>query len=566
VQPLNLCKRDLLLAAGLALISLLAYSQFFGVQLMEFDAVPRLTFHTGRDAGQVFKIFTQGDGTSPHATGYRPFSSLVWWVILLFNGLDFQAFHAFNFALHALNAVLVFFLGRKIIRDKGGFFSFTAALVFALHPINLSVVLFVSRMPEIMVAFFLLASLLSFTAFFEGKGRRFYLLSIAFCFLGIFSKEAGALIPFALFFYCLVFLEEKGLCRRLAKALRLCTPFFSLIALYLALMLFSLGKLSGYNLPFNYSGSQLVFFFFTHLFYPIDFLAANFFDAIYFFLNQPVVNCLLLIAFATLVFPVLGFFSKERKDKPALFLLYWLLAFLFAFTAFGFLPAWYAYVPLIPFALLLSILLKWHIKKARKSSLSLLFSLLICLLFLSFAALSPLAVSYSQPLAASALTGRVLIQTQGIARELPQQSTLYLVNYPCFLLSAENGFRETIPLLNENTVQASLDFWLPEKKLAVISLTSVTVYSQLSENQFAFNPEKSTEFSVENADMESARVRTSLYWTQEKSAETGIKLEHYTGQTYEAIGITLPENGPENAFFLFFDGKQVQAIKAGNGN
>jgi len=550
-----------LLAAILALISLLAYSQFFGIELMEFDAVPKFAFFNEPNAGHALKIFTQSDSPLAYAAWYRPIPSFIWWSIFLFRGIDFQTFHAFNFVLHALNTVLVFLLAKKLVGGKSAFFPFLAALVFALHPINLNVVLFVSRLPEMMVAFSLLASLLSLIAFFEGRGNRFYLLSIAFCFLGIFSKEAGSLIPFALFFYCIAFLKEKNIPKLISKALMICLPFFSLIVIYAALMIFALGKFPGYGLDFNYSSSQLAFSFFTHLFLPIG-CFTRIFNTIQPILWQPIINILLSITIIAFALTILKFFSKEEQNKPALFLSYWLFLFLFAFVAFGFLPPWYAYIPLIPFCLLLIFLLKKHAKKSRKSSQSLVIAIMLSLLFLSFIALSPLVVSYRQPIIAGKLTQTILSQTQAIADSLPGQSRLYLVNYPRIMQTKENGFRHAIILVNEESVQEWLNLKLPEKNLKVIPLVSVVLFTYpLGETQFAFSQKENGLFLLENLDTSSAKISISLPPAPKKANETGIIINYNNGKTSETIELGLPNKIQENSFFLFFDGKQIQVIK-----
>jgi hypothetical protein len=560
---LNFKYLDLLLAFAVALVALLAFSRYFGIQLMEFDAVDKILFHSKTEAAEIIRIFSQPDGHAIYAFCYRPFSSLVWWFIFLFNGLNFSAFHLFNFVLHAVNSVLVFAFARKLFKGESVFFSFVSAVVFALHPVNLNVVLFVSRMPELLVGFFLLCSLLSLNAFFEGKGKRFYLFSIFLCFAGVFSKESGALIPFVLFFYCFVFLPGKKLSLLLRGSLKLCAPFFSLIALYAALMVFSLGRFAGYIVPFSQTGSQVIFSFFRFLFYPIDFLNANFFSEFSSSLGQPLINPLFLISFAVFALLVLRFFSKEKLDKPVLFAFCWLFIFLFAFIAFGFVFEWYMYVPLVPFCLLLSAFLSRHAKKFRRSNLSKLFSLLIALLLLSFVSFSPLVVHYGQPLAASKISQSVLSQTRQVANELPSNSTLYLLNYPFSISSTESGFKYGSILINEATVQAFLEFVLPEKKFNVISLSSSDILSsEISENQFTFNSEGNLAFLIENTGPKAAKLYVSREWEQKKDKEIIVKAQENT--TVQTIEVTVPEKGPENAFFLFFNGRQVQLFKAGN--
>jgi len=528
---------------------------------MEFDAVAKILFHSRTDVGEIFRIFMQPDGPVIYTLFYRPFSSLIWWFLFLFSGLDFSVFHAFNFLLHAANSVLVFALARKLIRDKSGFFSFVAAAVFALHPVNLNVVLFVSRMPEMLVAFFLLVSLLSLNAFFEGKGKRFYLFSIFFCFAGIFSKESGALIPFVLLFYCLTFLPEKKLSLLLRGSIKLCAPFFSLIALYAALMVFSLKVFAGYIIPVQRLQSQVALSFFNYLFYPVDFLNSSFFNECQVLLMQPFVDPLALIASIAFAILVLLFFSKKR-DKQMLFLFCWLFAFLFAFVAFSHIQIWYVYISLAPFSLLLAAFLHKQSKKIRKNRFSALASFAIAIILLSFILPSPLFVHYRQPLIASEITETVLSQTVQAAAELPD-GNLFLLNYPRFFSSKENNLRLSVVLVDEVSVQIFLEFMLPEKRFKPVFLTESTIFVHpLDENQFSFKAQPNCVFLAENNGVGEARIRKPYNWSEEKQNLTGIALDLNYEAISQTITITLPKQECESAFFFFFDGKKVRVIKA----
>ncbi|MDP2974110.1 MAG: glycosyltransferase family 39 protein, partial [Candidatus Diapherotrites archaeon] len=265
---LNFKRKGLLLAFAIALIVLFAYRDFFGIELMEFDAVPKIVSHSNPGIAGFFGILTGPEQHYlPISSNYKPFGSLVLWIIFLVNGLNFTAFHALSFVLHALNSVLVFFLAKKLIKKTNDLFPFLAALIFALHPIHLNTILFVSRVHELLACFALLSSLLLLMLFFEEKRQRYFLLSILFCGIGIFSKEAGSLIPVILFFYCLIFLKEKGIRSLITRSLKICVPFFSLVAAYFALMFFSLGGLAGYAYSLPYSKSQIVFSFLQFIFY-----------------------------------------------------------------------------------------------------------------------------------------------------------------------------------------------------------------------------------------------------------------------------------------------------------
>ncbi len=558
---------DAVLALIVAFFSLLALSRYFGIQLMEFDAVDKILFHGKAEAAEIVRIFSQPEGHVIYSIGYRPVSSLVWWIVFLFNGLNFSAFHALNFVLHALNSVLVFALARKLIKDKSGFFSFLAALVFAVHPVNLNVVLFVSRMPEMLTAFFLLGSLLSLIAFFEGKGKRFYFLSFFFCFAGVFSKESGALIPFVLFFYCLIFFQQKKFSTLLRNALRVCIPFFSLIVLYISLMFFSLGRVGGYIHSPVHLRSQIFLNFFRNLFYTVNFLSTAFFDELKSMGREPLADALLLIAFIACAFPLFRHFFKKKEDKQLLFLFCWMFIFLAAFELAAYMQIWYAYIPLMAVALLLSAELQRNFAKFNESIKTKVICALIALLFLSLIAFSSLFINYRLHLVASEITQTVLLQTVQASAALPAGSEIFSLNYPALVVFSEMGLSYSSILINDTSVQSLLDFHFPEKKFQAFSLSTSNVFApDLDENQFSFSTEGDCVFLMRNRNNQKANISPSYKWKQGKENPPEITIERKQEEESQTIEITLPEQECERAFFFFFDGKKVQVIKASEGS
>ena len=96
-------KRETLFALLAAVIALLAYSQFFGIELAEFDTVAKLTSYTNPDISEVARIFTQPEQFyTNHSTNYRPVESLIFWVTFIFQGFNLKAFHLVNFLFHAV--------------------------------------------------------------------------------------------------------------------------------------------------------------------------------------------------------------------------------------------------------------------------------------------------------------------------------------------------------------------------------------------------------------------------------------------------------------------------------
>src|SRR5258706_9290198 len=71
-------------------------------------------------------------------------------------------FHLVNIALHAANAVLLYFIGRRLIPDNVRNYSLLAALLFALHPMQTEAVTYISGRSSSLMATFYLAAILAY--------------------------------------------------------------------------------------------------------------------------------------------------------------------------------------------------------------------------------------------------------------------------------------------------------------------------------------------------------------------------------------------------------------------
>ena len=98
-------------------------------------------------------------------------------------------FHLLNIALHAMNAVLLFFIGERLFRDRRA--AFFAALLFALHPAATEAVTYVSGRSSSLMAAFYLGAMLAYL-----YGYRF--LSAALFVLAVATRETAVTLPAAL--------------------------------------------------------------------------------------------------------------------------------------------------------------------------------------------------------------------------------------------------------------------------------------------------------------------------------------------------------------------------------
>ena len=129
------------------------------------------------------------------ATGVRPLlkaSYTLNWTL----GSGAWAFHLFNVAVHAVNTVLIYAVGREMCRRwvaaPLGQAPFFAALLFALHPVQVEAVTYVSgRSSSLMAAFYLGAVLVYL------RGGHWALSGLLFV-LATATKETALTLPAAL--------------------------------------------------------------------------------------------------------------------------------------------------------------------------------------------------------------------------------------------------------------------------------------------------------------------------------------------------------------------------------
>jgi hypothetical protein len=98
-------------------------------------------------------------------------------------------FHLVNIALHALNAVLLFFIGRRLFGEKP---ALIAALLFALHPMQTEAVTYISGRSSSLMAAFYLSALLVYL-----RGAHWALSSLLFV-LALATRETAVTLPAAL--------------------------------------------------------------------------------------------------------------------------------------------------------------------------------------------------------------------------------------------------------------------------------------------------------------------------------------------------------------------------------
>ncbi len=113
--------------------------------------------------------------------------------------LNPTGYHVTNIIFHAANALLLWFLLRRLMIPGAWF----AAAIFALHPVNVESVAWITERKNVLMVFLALLSLISWVNFAERSHnlrscRHFYILSVLFYVLALAAKSTACTLPVAL--------------------------------------------------------------------------------------------------------------------------------------------------------------------------------------------------------------------------------------------------------------------------------------------------------------------------------------------------------------------------------
>lgn len=133
---------------------------------------------------------------------YKPLMLLFFYTIRTLFGLNPFFYHAPQVFLGIINALLVFVLFKKFLKQEIAFF---CAVIFLIHPINQESMAYVSNIQDILFFLFGISGLLLLTYFDSPKKK---LACFLLLLLSLFSKETGIL--FLLISLTYVFLFKKN--------------------------------------------------------------------------------------------------------------------------------------------------------------------------------------------------------------------------------------------------------------------------------------------------------------------------------------------------------------------
>ena len=162
--------------------------------------------------------------TTGHASNWHPLTWLSHMADVEWFGLDARAHHAVNVWLHALNAVLLFFVLRRL--TGRGVLAWWVAALWCVHPLRTESVVWISERKDVLAATFGLAALWAYA----GRSPTRLLWTAGGFALSLMAKPAWVTLPFLL-----LLLDVWPLARRKREtAVRLILEKAPLFALALA--------------------------------------------------------------------------------------------------------------------------------------------------------------------------------------------------------------------------------------------------------------------------------------------------------------------------------------------
>ncbi len=154
-----------------------------------------------------------------HPLARRPLVSLSLAVNYALGGFDVRGYHLLNLAIHLGTALVLFGLVRRTLRTPpfvGRFqtsadrLAWAVSLLWVVHPLNTQAVDVVIRRSELMMAFFYLLTLYGVVRAAESPSASFWkTAAVAFCALGMLSKEIMISAPLAALLYDRIFLASS---------------------------------------------------------------------------------------------------------------------------------------------------------------------------------------------------------------------------------------------------------------------------------------------------------------------------------------------------------------------
>jgi len=368
-------KQKTLIALGIfAVLVLLFYGNTLGNGFVLDDTVQiekNAQVHSLKTLPAVF-TGCQAAGITGSCRGrtfnYRPIffaSTIISWQI----GGGAWSFHLVNL-LYFFGAVALFFYFVKLL-TKDWTLAFLSASILLIHPINSEVVNWASAQVELLLALFVLASLVFFVKYRQTKKQKYLAFVYSFYFLGLLTKEPAVFVPIvALLLDLTIFkIPIKKLLQ--LKELRTYLLFGVPVVLYTIMRLLVLGfTTSGgfvqFTLPERvYADVTLFAEYIWKLFYPLPLSAFHYFETSSHFLSFEFIGSTLLgVAF----FALAAYLFKTKQYFSTIFFV-WFVLFISPVLIFvdsvgeNVFSERYLFLPSMAFSILVASFVLWLVRR-----------------------------------------------------------------------------------------------------------------------------------------------------------------------------------------------------------
>lgn len=197
-SPRDASPRRAWLAAGLvAVATFVAYLPAMGGGFI-WDDDAHVTAPQLRSTGGLLRIWFDVGATQQ----YYPLLHTAFWIQHKLWGDWPVGYHVVNTLLHALSAVLVLFIVRRLLREKKNPWADSAAAlsaaVFALHPVHVESVAWITELKNTLSGVFYLSALALYLRFDESRRTKWHALALLLFVCGLLTKTVTATLPAAL--------------------------------------------------------------------------------------------------------------------------------------------------------------------------------------------------------------------------------------------------------------------------------------------------------------------------------------------------------------------------------
>ncbi|HUI84044.1 MAG TPA: tetratricopeptide repeat protein [Candidatus Binatia bacterium] len=187
--------RALVLGLLLVIVTLAVYSPVHSHPFTNIDdpkyVLNNVHISSGVTFGTIFWAFTHG-----YSGNWHPLTWISHAIDLQIFGTDAGLHHDENVLLHALDAVLLFWVLKRATGYAGR--SFTVAALFALHPVNVESVAWIAERKTMLSTLFCLAALGAYRWYASRPAWGRYIVVTGLFVLGLMSKPQIIMLPLVL--------------------------------------------------------------------------------------------------------------------------------------------------------------------------------------------------------------------------------------------------------------------------------------------------------------------------------------------------------------------------------